>query len=67
MDAACHNRGIILRKNKKLFQIKAKEDPFSQWECEQKCRTLNVQHNQNQFLLMSSAKQACDYLATLKN
>jgi deoxyribonuclease-1 len=39
MDDAYSGRGIISQKNKKLFQVWAKEDPVDDWERE-RCKQI---------------------------
>lgn len=50
MDDAYPGRGIISKKNKKLFQAWAKEDPVDDWERE-RCRRIEMlQGNKNGFV-----------------
>ena len=47
MDAAYPGRGIISRKNRKLFEAWDKADPVEQWECERARRIARIQGNVN--------------------
>ena len=50
MDAAYPKRGIISKKNRKLFQAWDKQDPVDQWECERCERIERIQGNENPFV-----------------
>lgn len=50
MDNAYPGRGIISRKNRKLFQAWAKEDPIDNWERERAKRIEAIQGNHNKFV-----------------
>lgn len=50
MDDAYPNRGIISKKNKKLFRAWAKEDPVNAWERERCNRIEKLQGNKNRFV-----------------
>ena len=50
MDWAYPGRGIISRKNQKLFQAWNREDPVDEWECERCQRIEHIQGNENPFV-----------------
>ncbi|NDY74663.1 endonuclease I [Desulfobacter hydrogenophilus] len=50
MDDAYPGRGIISKKNRKLFQAWAKEDPIDDWERERAKRIEAVQGTKNKFV-----------------
>lgn len=50
MDKAYPGRGIISRKNRKLFDAWAKLDPVDDWECERQERIKKIQGNDNPFV-----------------
>jgi len=50
MDDAYPNHGIISKKNRKLFQAWAKEDPIDDWERERAKRIEAIQGNHNKFV-----------------
>jgi deoxyribonuclease I len=54
MDWAYPGRGIISKKNQKLFKAWDKEDPVDAWECERFRRIEGIQGNENPFV-----KRAC--------
>ncbi len=54
MDWAYPGRGVISKKNRKLFQAWDKEDPVDQWECQRSRRIEGIQKNENPFV-----KEAC--------
>lgn len=54
MDSAYPGRGVISRKNRKLFDAWNKQDPVDSWECERAIRIEKIQGNENPFV-----KQAC--------
>jgi deoxyribonuclease-1 len=47
MDAAYPGRGIVSRKNRKLFEAWSAADPVDAWECERARRIARVQGNVN--------------------
>jgi len=55
MDWAYPGRGIISKKNRKLFEAWSKSDPVDQWECERARLIEKKQGNENQFV-----KSQCD-------
>jgi deoxyribonuclease-1 len=50
MDDAYPNRGVISRKNKKLFEAWDKADPIDDWERERARRIERIQGNKNKFV-----------------
>jgi len=50
MDSAYPGRGIISKKNRKLFDAWDKMDPVDEWECERARRIQGVQGNVNWYL-----------------
>ena len=54
MDATYSGRGIISKKNRKLFKTWNKTDPVDDWECERCRRIEELQGNENSFV-----KSAC--------
>ena len=50
IDDAYPNHGIISKKNRKLFQAWAKEDPIDDWERERAKRIEAIQRNHNKFV-----------------
>ena len=50
MDDAYPNRGIISKKNQKLFEAWNKLDPVDQWECERERHIRQIQGNENIFV-----------------
>ena len=50
MDEAYSGRGIISKKNRKLFKAWDKEDPVDAWECERSKRIEKIQGNENRFV-----------------
>jgi len=50
MELVYPNRGIISRKNRKLFSAWNKSDPVDRWECERARRIEKIQKNRNQIL-----------------
>ncbi len=50
MDDAYPNRGIISKKNRKLFEVWNKNDPVDQWECKRERRIRQLQGNGNEFV-----------------
>ena len=54
MDWAYPGRGVISKKNRKLFQAWDKEDPVDAWECQRGRMIEGIQGNENPFV-----KKAC--------
>lgn len=50
MNAAYPDRGIISRKNRKLFEAWNRQDPVDQWECLREKRIAKIQGNRNFFV-----------------
>lgn len=50
MDAMYPGRGIISKKNRKLFETWNKSDPVDQWECERARLIEKVQGNENPYV-----------------
>jgi len=50
MDDAYPGRGIISKKNRKLFQAWDTQDPVDEWECERERRIRAIQGNENVFV-----------------
>lgn len=50
MDDSYPGHGIISKKNRKLFQAWAKEDPIDDWERERAKRIERIQGNLNRFV-----------------
>ena len=50
MDSVYPGRGIISKKNRKLFDAWNKSDPVDEWECERANRIKKIQGNANQIL-----------------
>lgn len=51
MDVAYPGRGIISKKNRKLFKAWDKLDPVDQWECERAEKIEKIQGNSNKFIV----------------
>ncbi len=51
MDSVYPNRGIISKKNKKLFEAWNKSDPVDEWECERAKRIEKIQGNRNEIVM----------------
>jgi len=51
MDSVYPGRGIISKKNKKLFDTWDQSDPVDEWECERAKRIENMQGNRNEVVL----------------
>jgi len=47
MDSVYPGRGIISKKNRKLFESWNKSDPVDEWECERARRIERIQGNRN--------------------
>ena len=50
MDSAYPGKGIISKKNRKLFEAWNKIDPVDEWECDRAKRIEKIQGNPNQIL-----------------
>ena len=50
MDSVYPGRGIISKKNRKLFESWNKSDPVNEWECERAKRIENIQGNRNEIV-----------------
>ena len=50
MDTAYPGRGIISRKNRKLFKAWDQQDPVDEWECLREKRIAKIQGNRNCFV-----------------
>jgi deoxyribonuclease-1 len=50
MDAAYPGRGIISKKNCKLYDAWDRQDPVDAWECEKERRVAKIQKNRNWFV-----------------
>ncbi|SVC30834.1 uncharacterized protein METZ01_LOCUS283688, partial [marine metagenome] len=51
MDSVYPGRGIISKKNRKLFDVWEKSDPVDQWECERARKIQKLQGNKNRILI----------------
>ena len=51
MDSVYPGRGIISKKNRKLFDAWNKSDPVDEWECERAKRIEKIQGNSNPVVL----------------
>ena len=51
MDSVYPGRGIISKKNKKLFNTWVRSDPVDQWECERTRRIEMIQGNRNEIVI----------------
>jgi deoxyribonuclease-1 len=51
MDSAYPGRGIITKRNRKLFEAWNKIDPVDEWECDRAKRIERIQGNSNQVVL----------------
>ena len=51
MDSVYPDRGIISKKNKKLFESWNKSDPVDDWECERSKRIERIQGNRNEVVM----------------
>ena len=52
MDSAYPGRGIISKKNKKLFEAWNKSDPVDEWECERARKIERIQGNRNEVVMV---------------
>ena len=50
MDSVYPGRGIISKKNRKLFDAWNKSDPVDEWECERAKRIEKIQGNRNEVM-----------------
>ena len=50
MDSVYSGRGIISKKNRKLFEAWTNQDPVDKWECERARRIRGIQGNSNPVL-----------------
>jgi len=48
MDSVYPDRGIISKKNRKLFESWNQSDPVDEWECERSKRIERIQGNRNE-------------------
>ena len=51
MDSVYPGRGIISKKNRKLFNTCDRSDPVDQWECERTRRIEMIQGNRNEIVI----------------
>ena len=51
MDSVYPGRGIISKKNRKLFDAWNKSDPVDKWECERAKRIEKIQGNRNEVVM----------------
>ena len=51
MDSAYPGRGIISKKNRKLFEAWNKIDPVDGWECDRAKRIERIQGNRNDVVI----------------
>jgi len=51
MDSVFPGRGIMSKKNRKLFDAWNQSDPVDQWECERSRRIEKIQGNRNEIVL----------------
>ena len=51
MDSVYPGRGIISKKNRKLFDAWNKSDPVDDWECERAKRIERIQGNRNEVVM----------------
>ena len=52
MDSVYPGRGIISKKNRKLFDAWNKSDPVDEWECERAKRIEKIQGNRNEVVMV---------------
>ena len=52
MDSVYPGRGIISKKNRKLFDAWNKSDPVDEWECERAKRIEKIQGNRNEVVIV---------------
>ena len=53
MDSVYPGRGIISKKNRKLFDAWNQSDPVDEWECERAKRIEKIQGNRNDVVMRS--------------
>jgi deoxyribonuclease-1 len=51
MDSVYSGRGIISKKNRKLFESWNQSDPVDKWECERAKRIEKIQGNRNEVVM----------------
>jgi len=51
MDSVYPGRGIISKKNRKLFDTWNQSDPVDEWECERAKRIEKIQGNRNEVVM----------------
>ena len=51
MDSVYSGRGIISKKNRKLFESWDQSDPVDEWECERSKRIEKIQGNRNEVVM----------------
>ena len=51
MDSVYPGKGIISKKNRKLFDAWNQSDPVDQWECERARRIEKIQGNVNEVVM----------------
>jgi deoxyribonuclease-1 len=51
MDSVYSGRGIISKKNRKLFESLNLSDPVDEWECERAKRIEKIQGNRNEVVM----------------
>ena len=51
MDSVYPGRGIISKKNRKLFDAWDKSDPVDEWKCERTKKIEKIQGNRNEVLM----------------
>jgi deoxyribonuclease-1 len=51
MDSVYSGRGIISKKNQRLFESWNKSDPVDEWECERARRIEKIQGNRNEVVM----------------
>ena len=52
MDSVYPGRGIISKKNRRLFDVWNRNDPVDEWECERAKRIEKIQGNRNEVVIM---------------
>ena len=50
-DSVYPGRGIISKKNRKLFDVWNQSDPVDEWECERAKRIERIQGNRNEVVM----------------
>ena len=51
MDSVYPGKGIISKKNRKLFEAWNQSDPVDEWECERSRRIEKIQGNRNEVVM----------------